>query len=380
MIPTEYPHLSVAAMTHPGETGKNNEDNYSVTTYRRSKKDRTPILLAIVADGIGGHQAGEVASKLTCDMIIETLTRSNGRDPRLQLRNAIIRAGRAIAMEAEKGSEQRGMGSTVVIAWVIGKRLYSAWVGDSRMYFIRRGRLRRITVDHTWVQEAIEHGIIAPDQARTHPNAHVLRRHLGGAEDPVPDLRLMLSEKDDETRAMANQGLRLQTGDRLLLCSDGLTDLVDDHEICDVVMKQPPKEAVRNLVNLARARGGHDNITIVLLTVPQTAPSGHSLLRRLLVPLIGAAGLLGIIALGLAASWYFGFGPLARTTPTPSPTPTILQTTIAQPTETPFEPPLTATLTASPSPEVTATPAPSNTPAATPTASATAVALPTIGP
>jgi protein phosphatase len=103
--------------------------------------------------------------------------------------------------------------------------------GDSRLYLIRNGKALRLTTDHTWVQEAVEKGLITPDQARDHPNAHVLRRHLGSQIGVEPDFRLRMDPSQNNGQAVANQGMRLLPGDQLLLCSDGLTDLVEDEEI-----------------------------------------------------------------------------------------------------------------------------------------------------
>jgi protein phosphatase len=125
-------------------------------------------------------------------------------------------------------------------------------------------------VDHTWVQEAIERGIITPDQARDHPNVHIIRRHLGSVELPEVDFRLRLSLEDDDEQARRNQGAHLKIGDVLLMCSDGLTDMVWDDEILRLVTtRNALKSAAEDLVERANERGGHDNITVVLIGVPK---------------------------------------------------------------------------------------------------------------
>ena len=303
MIPSESPHLLVAASSHPGETGKNNEDAYSVTSYRLDS-GRTRSLLALVADGIGGHQAGEVAAKLVIDTVVQRVAASSGRQPLVVLRAAVLEAGRAIQRAAALSPDHEGMGSTVAAAWEVGGRLYTVSVGDSRIYFLRAGELRRLTIDHTWVQEALDHGIITPEEARNHPHAHILRRHLGGAQDAQPDQRLRLSADESDERSLANQGLELRQGDQILLCSDGLTDLVSDEEIHATLSAQPPAVSVPTLIDLARARGGHDNITVIAALVPaqprRRRPALPTLLvAALLLVLLAAAGSIALLWLGL---------------------------------------------------------------------------------
>jgi serine/threonine protein phosphatase PrpC len=279
MIPSDQPHLRVSAVSNSGRVRDHNEDSYGVTAYRL-KDDKTPVLLAVLADGIGGHQAGEVASKLTVDTVVAVLESQPTASPLAALRAAVVEAAREVRQAATGNKAREGMGSTLAVAWIIGRKLYTVNVGDSRIYFRREGDLHRISIDHTWIQEALDHGIIQPDEVEGHPNAHVLRRHIGGAKPPEPDfrLRLKLDETDDES--VANQGLMLQAGDQLLLCSDGLTDLVSGPDI-DAALAQHGPDATQDLLQLALQRGGHDNITIIVLEAPKpVSPSGASLPTR----------------------------------------------------------------------------------------------------
>jgi protein phosphatase len=268
VIAVERSHLNVAAISHPGMTGKNNEDRYAVSAYRLDQEASIPAAFAIVADGIGGHRAGEVAAELAVETISNRVADSDASHPLQTLHEAIIRAGQLINEKSEENPEQKGMGSTCACAWIIGSRLYIATVGDSRIYLLRAGAIHQLTTDHTWVQEAIDQGTLKPDQARNHPNAHVIRRYLGSRNDVVPDLRLRLQREDSDADALEQQGASLLPGDMLLLCSDGLTDLVEDSEILESIQTRGPQEALQELVRLANRRGGHDNITIVLLGVP----------------------------------------------------------------------------------------------------------------
>ncbi len=271
MIPNEHSHLYTAAATHPGMRGKLNEDRFSVTAYRFSSKDRTPSVLALLADGIGGHHGGEVAAQLAIDHMKSYLANSQISQPELALRRALTYTNQIILKRSREDSTLDGMGTTCVCAWVIGQRLYAASVGDSRLYLQRGTRLIRLTTDHTWVQEALDQGMLTPEQVRSHPNSHIIRRYLGTAGEFQPDLRLRLSQAESDTQAEANQGLRLLPGDHLLLCSDGLTDLVGDGDILNILQNIPFYQAPDRLVDLANQRNGHDNITVVALEVPRPA-------------------------------------------------------------------------------------------------------------
>ena len=270
MIRSSLPHLHVAARSHPGMSGKNNEDRFSVSSFQLSKDDPRPALFAVIADGIGGHRAGEVAAELAINYITKGVSESSGRKPLKVMEDAIHEASQAIAAHSAGKNEQEGMGSTCVCVWVIENKLFTAYVGDSRIYLIREKHIQRVTVDHTWVQEAFEKGIITEEQMRDHPNVHVIRRHLGGLKLPDVDFRLRIDNHESNQESVENQGFNLQPGDTLLLCSDGLTDLVWDDEILQHIRsRQDLKSAADGLVNLANSRGGHDNITVILLAMPR---------------------------------------------------------------------------------------------------------------
>ncbi len=292
-------HLPIAAASHPGMSGKKNEDRYGVTAFRL--EDGTPAVLAVLADGIGGHLAGEVAAEIAVERISRVVAQSDGSTPVDTLAEAVRQASREIRRQA-KATGRSGMGATCVCAWIIGRRLYIASVGDSRIYLIRDGRTRQLTKDHTWVQEAVDQGVLRPDQARVHPMSHVIRRHLGSENAVVPDMRLHLVPQEEETRALANQGLLLQPGDRVVLCSDGLTDLVEDGEILAAFGKHGLRDAITSLIELANQRGGHDNITLVAIGVPASRAW-----RRLIHSWLWALGcaLLALFALcGVIGGWW----------------------------------------------------------------------------
>ncbi len=275
MIPAERAHLHIAALTHPGMSGKNNEDRYAVSAFRLEGEQSTPAVFAIISDGIGGHRAGEVAATMVVETVSQAVAKSNAQYPLMTLREAIMRSSQEISVEAESDPEKKGMGATCACALIVGERLYTAYVGDSRIYLLRSGAIQQISIDHTWVQEAIDAGIIEPEEAKTHPNAHVIRRYLGSKQPVEPDTRLRLTLSENEAQSEANQGLPLQPGDQVLLCSDGLTDLVSDTEMLTALQNNDQQPALQLLVDLANQRGGHDNITVIALRLPALVPSSE---------------------------------------------------------------------------------------------------------
>jgi protein phosphatase len=337
MIRIPRAHLNVEAQTHPGMTGKNNEDRYAVASFVLGRKNRMPVLFAVLADGIGGHRGGEVAAELAVNHIMQEVAQSDGRHTRQTIERAVSEASDAIAAHSASTDDLKGMGSTCATAWIIGDKLYTAYVGDSRIYLIRSGRIQQLTVDHTWVQEAIEKGVITPEKAREHPNVHVIRRYLGSPTPPDPDFRMKLSRDEGDQNAENNQGVQLLPGDVLLLCSDGLTDLVWDDEILELVRSKPGlKEAAHALIELANARGGHDNTTVVLISVPSNFKLIVKNETDWLPWIIGGAA--GMVFVLVAAS-FLTLNLLRRNTnvtltPTVSLTPLLTQTPVLQPTAT----------------------------------------------
>jgi protein phosphatase len=162
------------------------------------------------------------------------------------------------------------MSTTVAMAAIVDNRLYTAYVGDSRIYLLRDGRLRQISIDHTWAQEAIEAGLLTREQAKTHPNRNVIKRHLGGKLQIEVDHRLALVPGQPAEEAHANQGMSLNPGDTILICSDGLTDMISDESAHESLTNhfQDLPTATSELIDKANRAGGRDNISVVLLQVP----------------------------------------------------------------------------------------------------------------
>lgn len=268
MIQKEITPYEIAALTDPGSTGKNNEDRYAYASFELSESDTTPVLFAMVADGIGGKQAGELAAEIAADTILAAVKASDGTNPIDTMRRAILDANDLIIQRSGEAIDQAGMGTTSTCAWIIGNQLFAANVGNSRLYLLRDGQLKRISIDHSWVQEAMEMGLLTPEQARKHPNARIITRHLG-SESVEPDFRIKLNADETDSVMEQNQGMELLPDDLLLICSDGLSDVDEDEEIEKALIELPMADALQRLTDLANERGGPDNITSVAIRIPK---------------------------------------------------------------------------------------------------------------
>lgn len=208
--------------------------------------------LLIVADGMGGHQGGEIASQTTVGVVGEVFQRGVD-DPAALLREAFVSANARVHEMAEGEAELHGMGTTGV-ALLIGpaRKAWVANVGDSRVYRSRAGKLETLTDDHSWVNEEVHQNRLTPEEAANHPRKNVLTRSIGVERTVEVDV----VETD------------VKPGDRFLLCSDGLWGEVPEDQIADVLATQPPERAVQALVELARQNGAPDNVTVQIAVVP----------------------------------------------------------------------------------------------------------------
>ena len=211
----------------------------------------------VVADGMGGHAAGEVASEMAVHIISAALrsfpTRSTVAEVRQRLNEAIGNANRAVFEDGLENPSRTGMGTTVTALVLLpGGSYVIGQVGDSRAYLLRDGTLRQLTEDHTYVQQLVNRGRLTSEQARLHPRSSLLTRALGTAGSVALDLF------DGEARA----------GDRFLLASDGLTGMLTDQELAEIMRERAsPDEPVARLIEAANSAGGNDNITVVLVEV-----------------------------------------------------------------------------------------------------------------
>ena len=234
--------LVFAAATDVGRMRKNNEDSYLSSQ---------PV--AAVADGMGGHSAGEVASAIAIEELAALRERGpweNETAATDDLKQAILRANRRIREMAGRDRKLNGMGTTLVALLEDGDMVHVANVGDSRGYLLRQGELSQVTVDHSLVQELVDDGRLSPEDAERHPQRSVITRALG--IDPEVEFDLFT--------------YKLQIGDRLLLCSDGLSDVVEPTQIRKVLLRvRSAHRAARELVTVANEQGGPDNITVIVV-------------------------------------------------------------------------------------------------------------------
>lgn len=205
--------------------------------------------LYIVCDGMGGHKAGEYASRYTVERIVAHVSRSRFENPIRILSEAIQKANEILVIEAKEDAEKQGMGTTVVAATIIDHRMYVANVGDSRLYVIGE-TIKQITQDHSYVEEMVRMGKVNREEARTHEKKNVITRAVGALEKVEADFfEVELKEKDT-----------------VLLCTDGLSNMVTDECICQIVSSNVHTEEIaRKLVEEANKNGGQDNITAVVL-------------------------------------------------------------------------------------------------------------------
>lgn len=205
--------------------------------------------LYIVCDGMGGHKAGDYASRYTVERIVASVTRSRWNDPVRVMRDAIQKANEILVVEAAEDVDKQGMGTTVVVATIIDRKLYVANVGDSRLYVINE-QIKQITRDHSYVQEMILRGEVAPEDARNHEKKNVITRAVGA--DKKIDIDFFAEELGDK--------------DTILICTDGLTNMLTDDKIHQVVMTHTDTEITcKTLVEEANKSGGPDNITAVVI-------------------------------------------------------------------------------------------------------------------
>ena len=248
--------IILGSLTHIGMTRSANQDAFCAILAPNAPPG-TDALLA-VADGMGGHQGGEVASAMAIQGLVRRLTPGGSeavakatQERRISIVEEVVRQVNAEVHEAADRPETKGMGTTLTMGLLVGPSLIIGHVGDSRLYLIRKGRLRQLSPDHSWVAEEVARGAITPDEARVHPRRNIVTRAIGTA-----------AKVDPFTTA-----IEVEEGDTLLLCSDGLHSLVSDDEIAGMIADQSPQEASQSLVNRANELGGHDNITVIVARV-----------------------------------------------------------------------------------------------------------------
>lgn len=239
--------LDVAASTDVGQEREVNQDRVAEGQVAGGH-------LLVVADGMGGHAAGEEAARIVVESLFEIFKQRPDEAPTDNLYVGMQRAHDEVLEYAERHDTQ-GMGSTAVAAFLKGGETFIAHVGDSRLYWLRDGRVHWRTKDHTRVAKMVEIGVLTEEQAKEHPDANVITRAIGHLPAEGP------REFEADVQAAPAQ---VVTGDTLLLCSDGLFDLVEDGEIIDFIAGRPAQTGIDSLIALANERGGHDNISVIV--------------------------------------------------------------------------------------------------------------------
>lgn len=238
----------VFAKTDIGKARDINQDYY----YVSSPEDK--ITLYILADGMGGYNGGEVASRLATDSVKSYIQNNfekieKQRDEILKLvKNAVEYANMIVYEKSKQQKELEGMGTTLEVCLIYNNKAYIGHVGDSRIYRIRKEVMRKLTKDHSYVQQLVEDGKITREEADTHPKKNMLTKALGCTPYVEPDIRARNIEENDI----------------LIMCSDGLTNMVKEREIYKII-KENPQTAVEELINQANLAGGYDNITVVII-------------------------------------------------------------------------------------------------------------------
>lgn len=254
--PRVVPVIKFGVKTDLGRIRENNEDKSDFY------EPEDPTLLAArgcfyaVADGMGGHAAGQIASELALKTVIASYYDSETDDIPNALLEALSAANMTVHNVAIMVPDRSGMGTTMTAAVVAEDRVYVGQVGDSRAYLVRDGAIRQVTFDHSWVAEQVRMGTLTTEEAESSPYRNVITRSIGTQPQVEPDVFV------EEASA----------GDVWVLCSDGLTGHVQDEEIRHIASTQPPTEAARQLIELANSRGGRDNITVLVFAIRDLVP------------------------------------------------------------------------------------------------------------
>ena len=251
------PGMELAALTDIGCQRENNEDSYSYWEPTAEEAFRKKGRLISIADGMGGYEGGQEASHLAIQTIEQVYADGIEGDVKTVLATAFRTAHQRIKEYAEKHPELHGMGTTCTSVALVGRELYYSHVGDSRLYLARDSKIIPLTRDQSYVGRLVEQGIIRPEEAASHPQRNILTGALGAGNEIVPEI--------------LEQPVELERGDALILCTDGLWSLVSESEIL-AALSGSPEQACQKLIQLAKERGGPDNITVQIARVTSPSP------------------------------------------------------------------------------------------------------------
>src|SRR5581483_5612607 len=245
---TPKPGIEAATLSDVGLQRADNEDSYLYWEPESENEFRRKGRLAIVADGMGGYEGGQEASRLAVETVRHIYDRDFAGDPSAALLNAFLAAHDTIQRYGFEHPQFHGMGTTCTALAIIDRELYFAHVGDSRLYLVRSGAISRLTRDHSYVGRLVENGIVRSEDAESHPQRHILTAALGSGREILPHV--------------SEQPVALEPSDVLILCTDGLWGLVGDQDLARIAQTQPLADACMRLVRMALERGGPDNITV----------------------------------------------------------------------------------------------------------------------
>ncbi|MFW5697568.1 MAG: Stp1/IreP family PP2C-type Ser/Thr phosphatase [Fimbriimonadaceae bacterium] len=255
-----WPQVTVAGKTDLGRVRENNEDKYEFLCPEDEQTLATRGQVFVVCDGMGGHEAGQIASELACKTFIDVYLNHPSADPATAARSAVEAANRFVLDVGRTVPNRQGMGTTLSALLIIESRYLVVQVGDSRVYRVREGEIEQLTVDHTWVEETVRAGTLSREDAENHPYQHVITRAVGTDTKVTPDVF---------------EG-ELQAGDIYLLCSDGLTNHVSDAQLREELTERGPGQAAWNLVGKALVDGGSDNTTCLVVRIDSLKNVGET--------------------------------------------------------------------------------------------------------
>lgn len=247
------PGFEVASLTDIGHQRINNEDSCLYWEPDSDEEFSRKGRLAVIADGMGGYEGGQEASRLAVETVRFVYDQDFKDDPQNALVSGLRSAHDTIQRYATQHPQFTGMGTTCTALSIVERQLCFAHIGDSRLYLLRAGATSRLTRDHSYVGRLVESGIVRSEDAESHPQRHILTAALGSGHEVIPHT--------------PEQPVLLEEGDVLVLCTDGLWSVVGESELTRIALAEPPAEACLNLVNAALERGGPDNVTVIILRV-----------------------------------------------------------------------------------------------------------------
>ena len=245
------PVITVGAKTDIGRVRENNEDKYEFFLAENPSDLASKGHVLVVCDGMGGHEAGQIASELACKTFIDVYRNHPGEDPAVAGRAAVAASNRFINDVARAVPSRKGMGTTLSALLIVQDKGYIVQVGDSRVYRLRDGECEQLTTDHTWVEETVRAGLMNREDAENHPYKHVITRALGTEQSVDPDVI----------------PVDLASGDVYFLCSDGVTNHVSNERVGEILTGTSPSDAAWRLVGEALVGGGSDNATALVARI-----------------------------------------------------------------------------------------------------------------